>query len=94
MALESLKKQMEEMDTKITKLTNELEKKTNLIKELEESYQKINEKLETEKITRTSLEENKKYLMEVKTETESNYKQISDAATTLLEILKSKTDKI
>ena len=35
-----------------------------------------------------------KYLIEVKNETESNYKQINDAAATLLEILKSKTDRI
>ena len=94
MALESLKKQMEEMDAKIMKITNELDKKTKLIKELEDSYQRINEQLQSEKITHTSLEENKKYLIEVKHDTESNYKQISDAATTLLEILKSKTDKI
>ena len=48
----------------------------------------------SEKKTFQSLEENKQYLIEVKNETESNYKQINDAASTLLQILKSKTDKI
>jgi chromosome segregation ATPase len=94
MALESLKKQMDEMDTKITIITNDLEKKIKLIQELELSYQKISEQLQNEKAAYASLDENKKYLIEVKKETESNYKQINDAATTLLEILKSKTDKI
>lgn len=92
--LELLKKQMEEMDTKIIKLSSEIDKKTNLIEDLELSHQKISTQLLTEKSIFASLEENKKYLTEVKEETESNYKQINDAASTLLEILKSKTDKI
>ena len=94
MALELLKKQMEEMDSKILKITSDLEKKTNLIKDLEISYENIGEQLKNEKSIYTSLHYNKTYLVEVKQETESNYKQINDAASTLLEILKSKTDKI
>jgi len=92
--LELLKKQMEEMDIKITKLSSEIDKKTKLIEDLELSHEKISTQLLTEKSVFISLEENKKYLTEVKEETESNYKQINDAASTLLEILKSKTDKI
>jgi len=92
--LELLKNQMEEMDIKITKISNEIEKKTKLIEDLEVSYAKISAQLLNEKTTFTSLKENKNYLIEVKKETESNYKQINDAASTLLEILKSKTDKI
>lgn len=92
--LELLKKQMEEMDTKIIKLSSEIDKKTKLIEDLELSYEKISVQLLSEKSVFASLEENKKYLIEVKQETESNYKQINDAASTLLEILKSKTDKI
>lgn len=92
--LELLKKQMEEMDTKIIKLSSEIDKKTKLIEDLEASYEKISVQLLSEKSVFASLEENKKYLIEVKQETESNYKQINDAASTLLEILKSKTDKI
>jgi chromosome segregation ATPase len=92
--LELLKKQMEEMDTKITKLSSEIDKKTRLIEDLELSHAKISTQLLSEKSVFVSLEENKKYLTEVKEETESNYKQINDAASTLLEILKSKTDKI
>jgi chromosome segregation ATPase len=94
MALELLKKQMEEMDTKISKITNTLEKKTILIKDLEVSYENIGEQLKNEKTEFISLQDNKNYLIDVKNETESNYKQINDAASTLLEILKSKTDKI
>jgi len=94
MALELLKKQMEEMDTKISKLTIELDKKTKSIGELQSSYEKINLQLQSEKSLFESLEANKMYLIDVKKETESNYKQINDAAATLLEILKSKTDKI
>jgi len=94
MALESLKKQMEEMDNKIFKISLEIEKKTKLISELEISYEKISTQLNNEKSSNAALEENKNYLIEVKKETESNYKQINDAASTLLEILKSKTDKI
>ena len=92
--LELLKKQMEEMDTKITKLSSEIDKRTKIIEDLELSHQKISAQLLSEKSIFVSLEENKKYLTEVKEETESNYKQINDAASTLLEILKSKTDKI
>ena len=92
--LELLKKQMEDMDSKITKISYEIDKKTKLIDELEISFQKISSQLLNEKTENASLEQNKKYLIEVKQETESNYKQINDAASTLLEILKSKTDKI
>ena len=70
------------------------EKKSKIIEELEISSDQINKQLESEKKTFQSLEENKQYLIEVKNETESNYKQINDAASTLLQILKSKTDKI
>ena len=65
-----------------------------LINELELSYENIGEQLKNEKTTFISLQENKTYLIDVKNETETNYKQINDAASTLLEILKSKTDKI
>ena len=94
MTLELLKKQMEDMDTKIIKLSLDIDKKSKLIEELQISHDKINIQLQNEKSTFESLEQNKKYLIDVKNETESNYKQINDAAATLLEILKSKTDKI
>jgi chromosome segregation ATPase len=69
-------------------------KKTKLITELEQNYEKITTQLNSEKKIFTSLEENKNYLIDIKKETESNFKQINDAASTLLEILKSKTDKL
>jgi len=94
MSLELLKKQMDEMDNKITKLSSDLNKKEVIITALEKEFEKISNQLLTEKQTFTSMEENKKYLIEVKRDTESNYLQIENAATTLLEILKSKTDKI
>ena len=94
MALELLKKQMDEMDAKIKKIALDIDKKTKLITQEKQNYEKISTQLTSEKKIFISLEENKKYLVEVKTETESNFKQINDAASTLLEILKSKTDKI
>jgi hypothetical protein len=94
MALELLKIQMEDMNIKIAILTSDINKKTVLIENLNIEYIEITNKLEEEKTILTALEENKKYLIDVKNETESNYKQINDAASTLLEILKSKTDKI
>lgn len=94
MALETLKKQMDEMDAKIKKIESDIDKKTKLINELEQNYEKISIQLNSEKKLFISLEENKNYLIEIKSETESNFKQINDAATTLLEILKSKTDKL
>ena len=72
MALELLKKQMEEMDSKILKITSDLEKKTNLIKDLEISYENIGEQLKNEKAIYTSLDDNKTYLVEVKQETEKH----------------------
>ena len=63
MALESLKKQMDEMDVKIFKIASEIEKKTKLISELEKSYQTIGTQLNNEKTITASLEENKKYLI-------------------------------
>jgi chromosome segregation ATPase len=94
MALESLKKQMDEMDAKIKKIESDIDKKTKLITELEQNYEKITTQLTSEKKIFASLEENKNYLIDIKRETESNFKQINDAASTLLEILKSKTDKL
>ena len=43
--LELLKNQMDEMDTKITKLLADLEKKSKIIEELEISSDKINKQL-------------------------------------------------
>ena len=94
MALELLKKQMDEMDKKLIQITSDLDKKKKLIEELEGNYEKIKRELDSERLLFISLEDNKTYLNEVKTETELNYKQINDAASTLLDILKSKTDKI
>ena len=94
MSLELLKKQMDEMDNKIVKLASELTKKRANIASLELEFEKLNTKLTEEKQSFKSMNENKEYLVEVKRETESNYLQIEQAASTLLDILKSKTDKI
>jgi chromosome segregation ATPase len=94
MSLELLKKQMTEMEQKINKLTNDIEKKELVIKDLESQYETLMERLITERTIVTTWKENKNYLVDVKKETESNYTQIDNAASTLLEILKSKTDKV
>ena len=94
MALELLKKQMQEMEQKISKLTNDIEKKELMITDLTSKFEEINQRLQTETKTLETWKENKIYLIDVKKETESNYTQIDNAASTLLEILKSKTDKV
>jgi chromosome segregation ATPase len=94
MSLELLKKQMTEMDQKINKLTTDIEKKELVIKSLESEYENIMERLLTERNLITTWKENKNYLVDVKKETETNFIQIDNAASTLLEILKSKTDKV
>lgn len=94
MSLELLKKQMTEMDQKISKLTTDIEKKEVVIKDLESQYEALMERLSTERNLIATWKENKNYLLDVKKETESNYIQIDNAASTLLEILKSKTDKV
>jgi len=94
MSLVLLKTQIEDMDNKIKKLTSDLEKKTIIITNLENDYEKIGEQLQNERKSFELLNENKNYLIEVQRDTETNYKQIESAAITLLEILKSKTDKI
>ena len=94
MSLELLKKQMTEMDQKINKLITDIEKKEIVIKDLEKQFEQINERLTTERSLLERWKENKIYLTDVKNETETNYIQIDNAASTLLEILKSKTDTI
>jgi len=94
MSLELLKKQMLEMDQKISKLHTDIEKKLVVIQDLESQSQQINDRLQTENNLVETWKLNKSYLEDVKKETESNYTQIYNAATTLLEILKSKTDNI
>jgi len=94
MSLVLLKNQIEDMNNKIKKLTSDLEKKTITITNLETEYEKINTQLQNERQSFELLNENKKYLIEVQKDTETNYIQIETAATTLLEILISKTDKI
>lgn len=82
------------MDTKIQQLSNDIDTKKNNILRLESEYEKIKCELNTENELYNEWVENKKYLMEVKIETETNFKQIDSASTTLLEILRSKIDKI
>ena len=94
MSLELLKKQMIEMDNKINKLNTDIDKKEIIIKDLEKQFHEINEKLLLERKVIETWKENKIYLLDVKKETESNYTQIDNAASTLLEILKSKTDHV
>jgi len=91
---ENLKKHMDEMDNKIKQLTLDITKKKEKILQLESDHEKITCELTTENNLYNEWVENKKYLTEVKIETETNFKQIDSASTTLLEILRSKIDKI
>lgn len=91
---ENLKKHMDEMDNKIRQLTLDIDKKKAKIIQLELENEKIKNELTIENQLYNEFTKNKNYLIEVKTETETNFIQIDNASTTLLEILKSKIDKI
>ena len=62
---------------------------SNIPKVLHEVYHPTNSEIQYDKLS-----ENYNYLSEVQKETTNNYNQIEDAATTLLDILKSKCDNM
>jgi len=71
-----------------------IDKSTLSVSSLEKESQRIEEQLNNVKNNHNILVQNYNYLTEVHTETMNNYNQIEDAATTLLDIIKSKCDNI
>jgi chromosome segregation ATPase len=92
--LDILKDQMQAMGHKITQIKREMEQLQGLIGKLTKDKSDIETQLSNAEIQHTKLFENYNYLSEVQKETMNNYNQIEDAATTLLDILKSKCDSI
>ena len=92
--LDILKEQMEAMENKINKLKGSIDKSTMAVSSLEKESQRIEEYLNVARTNHDTLMNNYNYLCDVHKETMNNYNQIEDAATTLLDIIKSKCDNI
>ena len=92
--LDILKEQMDAMENKIKLLKINIDKSNATVSNLEKESQRIEEQLTTAKNNNETLVQNYNYLCDVHKETMNNYNQIEDAATTLLDIIKSKCDNI
>jgi hypothetical protein len=103
--LDLLKTHIENMDTRIKTIESEINEKKQLIINFENqkneiilNFEKQKNEIEfllnNENDLYSKLVENYNYLCEVKQNTSSNYKQLEDAATTLLDILRNKCDGI
>jgi len=92
--LDILKEQMEAMEQKIQLLKVNIEKSNVVVTNLEQEQMRISHDLNNATHNRDTLVQNYNYLSEVHKETMNNYNQIEDAATTLLDIIKSKCDNI
>jgi predicted nucleic acid-binding Zn-ribbon protein len=92
--LDILKDQMNAMGDKIEQIQQEMRDLEIEISQFTEAKNKIEEQLTNAENRFTTLSNNHKYLTEVQKETTNNYNQIEDAATTLLEIIRSKCDNI
>ena len=93
-ALESLKLQIEHMNTRITDIEIDLNKRKNNITNLQLEKSKLEETLFTEQSQYDKLFQNFEYLKDVRTNTTDNYNKIEESANTLLDILKNKCDGI
>jgi hypothetical protein len=103
--LELLKTHIENMNTRIKTIESEINEKkqvilnvqsekNQLIMNYENKMIEIENILTSENAVYSKLVENYNYLCEVKQNTSSNYTQLEEAASTLLDILKNKCDGI
>ena len=92
--LDILKDQINAMENKIGQICQEMSDLENVINDFRNKKSEIENKLAISETRYVSLTNNFNYLSEVQKETLNNYKQIEDAATTLLDIIKSKCDNI
>ena len=92
--LELLKTHIENMDTRIKTIECEINDKKQVIINYQNQKNEIEFHLNNENELYSKLVQNYDYLCEVKQNTSSNYKQLEDAATTLLDILRNKCDGI
>jgi chromosome segregation ATPase len=92
--LELLKNHIEHMNTRIKTIETEINEKKQIIINYENQKIEIETVLNHENALYSKLVENHAYLCDVKQNTSSNYTQLEEAATTLLDILKNKCDGI
>ena len=92
--LELLKTHIELMNTRIKTIESEINEKKQVIINYENQKNEIVNHLNNENAIYSKLVQNFEYLCEVKQNTSSNYTQLEEAATTLLDILRNKCDGI
>ena len=92
--LDILKDQMQAMDNKIEHIRHDMTDLEDIVNELRFKKNEIEKELEIAENRLSGLSNNLNYLTEVHNETMINYNQIENAATTLLDIIKSKCDNI
>ena len=92
--LELLKTHIENMNKRIKTIETEINEKKQVIINYENQRIEIETILNRENELYAKLVENHAYLCDVKQNTSSNYTQLEEAATTLLDILKNKCDGI
>jgi uncharacterized membrane-anchored protein YhcB (DUF1043 family) len=92
--LELLKTHIELMNTRIKTIESEINEKKQVILNYENQKNQIEFHLNNENEIYSKLVQNFEYLCEVKQNTSSNYIQLEEAATTLLDILRNKCDGI
>jgi len=92
--LELLKTHIELMNTRIKTIEQEINEKKQVIINYGNQKNEIEFQLNNETAIYNKLVQNYEYLCEVKQNTSSNYIQLEEAATTLLDILRNKCDGI
>jgi len=92
--LDILKDQMQAMDNKIEQIRHDMTDLEDIVNDLRFKKNEIEKELEIAENRFSGLSNNLNYLTEVHNETMINYNQIENAATTLLDIIKSKCDNI
>lgn len=92
--LDLLKTHIENMNKRILTIESEINEKKQIIINYENQKNEIEFHLTNENALYSKLVENHAYLCDVKQNTSSNYTQLEEAATTLLDILKNKCDGI
>ena len=90
--LELLKTHIDQMNTRIKNIEMEIEQKRLHIETLNKQKEEIVSALTIEDVSYKKLMSTFEYLSEVRTSTTSNFNQLEEAATTLLDILKNKCD--
>jgi hypothetical protein len=92
--LELLKTHIEQMNTRIKNIELEIEQTRINIEKFKKQKDDIESILTIEELSYKKLISTFEYLSDVKTSTTTNFNQLEEAATTLLEILKNKCDDV